>query len=102
MVKREIAIIFHENDKGRAQHYAITYLAEMWQERGINPIFIFGTKRFVPADLAILHVNLSIVPDEYIEFAHMYPIVLNGMVKDIRKSSFSDHLIHPETRMREK
>jgi hypothetical protein len=96
MLKRKIAIIFHENDKGRAQHYAIKYLADIWHERGINTIFVFGTKRFVPADLAILHVNLSVVPDEYIEFAHMYPIVLNGLVKDIRKSSFSDHMVHPE------
>ena len=95
MLNKKIAIIFHENDKGRAQHYAIKYLAEIWQERGINTIFVFGTKRFVPADLAILHVNLSVVPDEYIEFSQMYPIVLNGMVKDIRKSSFSDHIIHP-------
>ncbi len=95
MLNKKIAIIFHENDKERAQYYAIKYLAEIWQKRGINTIFVFGTKRFVPADLAILHVDLSVVPDEYIEFAQMYPIVLNGMVKDIRKSIFCDHILYP-------
>jgi hypothetical protein len=95
LFNKKIAIIFHENDKGRAQYYSITRLAEIWQERGIDTVFVFGTKRFVPADLAILHVDLSVVPDRYIEFAQEYPIVLNGKVKDIRKSSFSDHIVHP-------
>jgi len=95
MTKKRIAIIFHENDKARIQQYAITRLAAIWQERGIDTIFVFGTKRFVPADLAILHVDLSVVPDKYIEFAQKYPIVINGRVKDIRKSSFSEHIIHP-------
>jgi len=47
----------------------------------------------VPADLIIVHVDLSVVPDEYLEFARQYPIVLNGKVKDIRKSTFSKHLV---------
>jgi hypothetical protein len=29
------------------------------------------------------------VPDEYLEFANNYPVVLNGKVKDIRKSNYS-------------
>jgi hypothetical protein len=47
----------------------------------------------MPADLIIVHVDLSVVPDEYLEFARQYPIVLNGKVKDIRKSTFSKHLV---------
>ena len=95
LVKKKIAIIFHENDKGRAQYYAIARLAEIWQDSGINTIFVFGTKRFVPADIAILHVDLSVVPDKYIKFAQEYPKVLNGKVKDIRKSTFSNHIVYP-------
>lgn len=97
MVKsqKRIAVIFHENDKGRAQNYTITHLAAIWQERWITTHLVFGTKRFVPADIAIMHVNLSVVPDEYFRFAKEYPRALNGKVKDIRKSSFSDHILHP-------
>ena len=47
----------------------------------------------MPADLIIVHVDLSVVPDEYFEFAMQYPIVLNGEVKDIRKSTFSKNLV---------
>ena len=43
----------------------------------------------MPADLVLLHVNLSVVPDEYLELASRYPIVVNGKAKDIRKSTYS-------------
>jgi hypothetical protein len=43
--------------------------------------------------LVIVHVDLSVVPDRYLEFARQYPIVLNGEVKDIRKSTFSKLLL---------
>ncbi|MDR9365401.1 MAG: hypothetical protein RI575_08690 [Balneolaceae bacterium] len=55
-------------------------------------IFLFGTDRFVPADLLFMHVDLSIVPDEYFEFAEKYPIENNGNIKDIRKSTYGTHL----------
>jgi hypothetical protein len=49
----------------------------------------------VPADLIIVHVDLSVVPDEYLNFARQYPKVLNGEVKDIRKFTFSRLLLKP-------
>ena len=96
MIKKKIVVIFHERDRRHTQNYSITSLAEEWRERGIETSFIFGTKRVIPADLAILHVNLSVVPDEYIEFAQNYPVVLNGKVKDIRKSAFSENIVRPD------
>ncbi len=93
-MKKKIAILFHKNDiKRNLKKYAIISIAEYWRNYGIKVIFVFGVDRFVHADIAILHVNLSVVPDEYIEFARHYPIVLNGEVKDIRKSSFSRNIV---------
>jgi hypothetical protein len=71
----------------------ITHFADIWREEGNEVIFLFGTKKFVPADLIIVPVNLSVVPDSYLEFARKYPIVLNGEIKDVRKSTFSKNLI---------
>lgn len=96
VIKKKIVVIFHERDRRHTQNYSITSLAEEWRESGIETSFVFGTKHFIPADLAILHVNLSVVPDEYIEFAQNYPVVLNGRVKDIRKSAFSTNIVCPE------
>ena len=40
-----------------------------------------------------MHVNLSVVPREYVQFAQNYPLVLNKYVVDIRKPAFSNLLI---------
>lgn len=92
-MKKRIAILFHENDKKPRPKYVIVYFADIWREEGNEVIFLFGVKKFVPADLIIVHVDLSVVPDEYLEFAKQYPIVLNGKAKDIRKSTFSKNLV---------
>lgn len=93
-MKRSIAVIFHENERETTQKYVITKLVDFWKQEGIDVTFSFGTKKVVPADLAILHVNLSVVPEEYLEYARQYPFTLNGTISDIRKSSFSTHIIH--------
>lgn len=92
---KSVAIIFHENErKIGIRRYTIWHLAEYWKKDGIRVLFLFGVKRQIPADVAILHVDLSMVPDKYIEFAQRYPVALNDQVKDIRKSSFCGHKVH--------
>jgi hypothetical protein len=92
-MKKRIAILFHENEKKFKRGYVITYFADIWREEGNEVIFLFGTKKFIPADLIIVHVNLSVVPDTYLGFARKYPLALNGEIKDVRKSTFSKNLI---------
>jgi hypothetical protein len=94
MKKRHIAILFHKHDRElNLERYVITSFARIWREEGHEVSFLFGLEKFVPADLGILHVNLSVVPDEYLEFARRYPIVLNGEARDIRKSTISENLV---------
>src|SRR5438093_9444402 len=93
---RTIAILFHENNrKCDLSGYAITFLAKFWRQDGNRVRYLFGTRKFVPADLLLIHVDLSIVPDEYLEFASRYPIALNRATKDIRKSRVSTNLVEP-------
>jgi len=88
---KSIAIIFHENERrSTVRGYAVWHLAEIWRKENYRVIYLFGTQKYVPADLAVLHVDLSVVPDTYIDFAGRYPVALNGEVRDIRKSSFSE------------
>ena len=94
-VKHHIAILFHEADRDRVHHYAVSELAAMWRSDGHDVTYIFGVKKFIPADLILVHVDLSVVPLHYIRFARKYPIVLNDKPTDIRKSSFSRHLLAP-------
>ncbi len=71
-------------------------MAECWKREGHKVQFLFGTRIFVPADICILHVDLSIVPAKYVEFAHRYPVVINGSITDISKRSFSQNLVKLE------
>jgi hypothetical protein len=84
---RSVAILFSERD--RPEHYVISKLAQHWREDGLRVAYLFGTRRFVPADLLIVHVDLSVVPQHIVEFADRYPRVLNHHVRDIRKRTFS-------------
>ena len=91
---RRVAVLFHEDDR-KLSSYAVTHLAEFWRRDGIEVHLCRGIAALVPADLLLVHVNLSVVPDEYLACASRYPVTLNGRVKDIRKSSFSDNLLRP-------
>ncbi len=91
---KRIVIIFHEQQRHQSvDWWLISKMAELWREDGLEVRNVFGVDEFVPADLAILHIDLSVVPEEYLELASRYPITLNGRVRDIRKSSFSKNLL---------
>ena len=51
----------------------------------------------VAADIAILHVDLTFVPNEYLEFAASFPICLNGKVGNIAKRTVADGLVRQDT-----
>ena len=92
--KYTIAILFHENNNPRnVKTYSITYSGKLWQEQGHKVIYLFGVNKIISADICIVHVDLSIVPEEYLEFANRFPVSMNAKTRDIRKSSFSKNLL---------
>ena len=96
MKPRRIAILVHEADTQTGLgNPGVANLVPFWMEDGHTVIPLFGTGTFVKADLILVHVDLSVVPEKYVEFASRYPIVLNGRVRDIRKSTFSRGLLRP-------
>jgi len=89
-----IAILFHEKDRHRdLQRYDIMHVAKYWEALGHKTIPVFGTDTFVPADIAIVHVDLSVVPQRFLDFADHYRICLNKNIADIRKSTISKQLL---------
>lgn len=94
MSRKRIAVLFHRNDRHRdVRCYAVAFLADFWREDGHEVVFLFGTRQFVVADVVLVHVNLSVVPEAYLDFARRYPIVLNGDIRDIRKRTISYNLV---------
>jgi hypothetical protein len=92
-----IAVLFHAGER-HANHssYIVHHLAQYWREDGHEVDYVFGTRRFTPADLLLLHVDLSVVPRDYLRFAARYPVALNTRIADIRKSTISRNLVRPD------
>lgn len=94
--KRTIAVLWHAGQRGRPPGtYMIDHYAEVWREDGHRVVDLYGTAEHVPADLAIVHVDLSVVPAELLEFAGRYPRALNSGIRDIRKTTFSTLRVTP-------
>lgn len=90
---KSIAILTDERCKQiHDTQYFLALMAEVWEQRGIR-VHISAGCNYIPADLAILHVDSTVVDDEYLDLAARYPVVINGGVKDISKSGFSRNLL---------
>jgi hypothetical protein len=91
-----IAVLFHAGEcRVDPSAYIVHHLAQYWREDGHEVIYLFGTRRYTPADVLLVHVNLSVVPAEYLRFAARYPLALNARIADIRKSTISRNLVRP-------
>jgi len=96
ITKKRIAVLFHSGDRHYdPSRYIVHFLANCWREDGHEVVPLYGVRTYVPADLILVHVNLSVVPEEYLEFASRYPIALNIGVADIRKTTISENLVRP-------
>ena len=92
--KPHILVLFHENaTRLSIQSSGVYSMANSWRRQGCRVTFQFGPKDRVPADLIFVHVDLSVVPEEYLDYASGYPRAVNGDVRDIRKSTVSEQLI---------
>ena len=102
-----IAVITHQHDlplrdartgDGLATRYMVGPIAIELAKRGHEVRFIAGVPDSrMSADIAILHVDLTFVPTEYLEFAASFPICINGRVSDIAKRTVADELVGPDT-----
>ena len=91
---RHIVVLFRAGTSDEAiAGTAVYHLAHHWREAGHLVTFLRGARRFVPADLAFVHVDLSVVPDEYLALAASYPAAVNGRVRDVRRSTTSENLV---------
>lgn len=91
-----IVIIQHHTDTKECSRYSIQLLIDEWTRRGHKVMVVSGIEQLPEAELAILHVNLSVVPDAYGEAARRYPRSINAGALDIRKRTISRNLLNRE------
>lgn len=92
---RHIVIITHTHDKFKARDYLLQCIADFWVKMGHRVSVVAGLAKWPAADLAIMHVDLSVIPEAYVRASGRYPVVLNGAATDIRKRHVSRNLVRP-------
>lgn len=88
-----VAILTHPNDRFAEVPYFLREMAEVWKQDGIRVEVLAGTKHRTPADLAILHVDLTVVPADYLALARSFPKCLNLYTTDTSKRVVSRNLL---------
>lgn len=95
----DITILVHEDAKmTRSSLYILAYLWKGWEARGHTVRVAQGVDEWVPGDVVFVHVDLTVVPDEYLEFAARFPVAVNGGVRDLSKHQFSTLMLRPGDR----
>jgi len=84
-----IAIITHKFDKFARRFYLLSGILREVGRTGVAIEITHGHRRFVDADLAILHVDATVVDPHYTALARRYPRTINLGIRNIRKSLIS-------------
>ncbi|HVJ92654.1 MAG TPA: hypothetical protein VM580_22795, partial [Labilithrix sp.] len=90
-----ILVLAHEYDLFHERHFLVAGLFPHWRAMGHDVVVRAGLHDLPPADLAILHVDSTIVPEPYVEAIARYPKVVNAGVLDVGKRRFSQNIVGP-------
>lgn len=88
-----IAIVFGEGDDFHNLHYLSKAFVPAWEKMGLTVVLHRGPDNPPPADVALLHVDLTATPAKYQALSRAYPKVLNIGVTDISKTKISDSTV---------
>jgi hypothetical protein len=83
----------HRNDPP-LDFYLLGALCDVWRSRGHEIVELHGLAEPVRGDIVFLHVDLTVVPDEYIQAVAAHPRVVNRAAIDISKTRTSPIQVH--------
>jgi hypothetical protein len=94
---KRIAVLVHEHEsRARLRKYLLWACTSVWESQGIEVETIWGAPRApVEADVIFAHVNLTMLPDDVVDFISRHGPVVNGSVRDTSKSVVSSQLVGP-------
>jgi hypothetical protein len=90
-----IVLITHTYDDFRGRKFLLGNLARHWIEAGHDVSVAAGLGDWPHGDIAVMHLDLSVVPAAYLEASRRYPLVVNAATTDIRKRHVSRHRVTP-------
>jgi hypothetical protein len=92
-VAKHIAILIHRHGSFDRNTYLLSEVAEVWRQSGLQITVLPGPQPNVTADLAILHVDLTVAPQDHLDFVDQFPRAINAGVADISKRAISSNLV---------
>jgi hypothetical protein len=95
MTIKNINIITDKVTGFKRSSYLLNYLAIEWARNGYS-ITLSGPKNPPNADLGILHVDMTVVSQDFLDACSAYPVLLNGQFTDNSKRLISKHVISPD------
>ena len=93
-----VAVLVHRHAPLDRHGYWLRAIVECWQDSGVRVSVIDDPERRVEADLAILHVDLTVVPESYLAWTRRFAVTINGAVADISKRAISRQQLRPGDR----
>jgi len=93
-----IVVVRHQNETQNFSTYLLHPLLRIWKDQGHEALIVRGIHGLPDADLAVLHVDLTTVPDDYAAAMRRYPRVVNGGALDVSKRTVSKYLLKPGDR----
>jgi hypothetical protein len=91
-MRRKIAIYVHPVHP-LTRWYMLHWICAVWRDHGIETETCDDPGKFVDADIAFLHVDLTEVPAAYRALVDRYSLVVNGRRTSIAKRVISDNLV---------
>ena len=88
-----IVILEHRMQDRLGLPYMIYAIAERWQAQGHRVLVHRGTDNPPSGDVAVLNIDVTVVPPEYCSLLKRYRRVVNGSVLDVSKRPFSQDLL---------
>lgn len=100
----KLAVVIHRFDRFRdpppapgercRDYYLLGGILDRWAERG-HAWELTTPDDPIDADAAFLHVDGTVIAEEYSQFAARYGVVVNGRTTDISKRTISRNLVQP-------
>ncbi len=90
-----ILVLTHPHDLFRSRPFLVHALFPHWTDMGHRVVVHEGTTNLPGADAVLLHVDRTLVADDYIDALRGYRVAINGATRDIGKRAISANLVGP-------
>ncbi len=77
----------------KPMQYVIDHYSLRWKDAGYRVIDHVGLTDIPFADIVIVHIDLTVIPPEYVDYINELPRVINGKILDISSRRFSRLLL---------